>query len=94
MSQQIIEDLHFRYTTKKYDATKRISAEDIEIIKQALRLSASSINSQPWKFAVIEALLRNSYEKPNRLKLSEFYTIYGVSCIPSPVSLFNALSIA
>ena len=35
--------------------TKRISAEDMEIIKEALRLSASSINSQPWKFIIIES---------------------------------------
>ncbi|WP_372880766.1 NAD(P)H-dependent oxidoreductase [Psychromonas sp.] len=55
MSQQIIKDLNIRYTAKKYDQTKRISAEDMEIIKEALRLSASSINSQPWKFIVIES---------------------------------------
>lgn len=55
MSQQIIKDLNIRYTAKKYDQTKRISAEDMETIKEALRLSASSINSQPWKFIVIES---------------------------------------
>ena len=55
MSEQIIKDLHSRYTVKKYDQTKRISAEDMAIIKEALRLSPSSINSQPWKFIVIES---------------------------------------
>ncbi len=55
MAHPIIEDLNKRYTTKKYDASKRISAEDMQIIKEALRLSASSINSQPWKFIVIES---------------------------------------
>ncbi|MGB5447062.1 MAG: NAD(P)H-dependent oxidoreductase [Psychromonas sp.] len=55
MSQQIIKDLNIRYTAKKYDATKRISAQDMEIIKEALRLSASSINSQPWKFIIVES---------------------------------------
>ncbi|MDC5757001.1 nitroreductase family protein [Vibrio europaeus] len=43
------------YTAKKYDATKRISAEDMQVIKEAIRLSASSINSQPWKFIVLES---------------------------------------
>ena len=47
--------MNTRYTAKKYDADKRISAEDMEIIKEALRLSASSINSQPWKFIIIES---------------------------------------
>ncbi|USD38929.1 MULTISPECIES: nitroreductase family protein [Ferrimonas] len=55
MSQQIIADLNARYTAKKYDPSKRISANDMAIIKEALRLSASSINSQPWKFVVLES---------------------------------------
>lgn len=55
MSNQIIKDLNWRYTTKAYDETKRISAEDMETIKEALRMSASSINSQPWKFIIIES---------------------------------------
>lgn len=55
MTHPIIEDLNRRYTTKKYDATKRISAGDMAIIKEALRMSPSSVNSQPWKFIVIES---------------------------------------
>lgn len=55
MSEQIIKDLNSRYTAKKFDETKRISAEDIEIIKEVLRLSPSSINSQPWKFIILES---------------------------------------
>ncbi len=53
MSHPIIKDLYSRYTTKKYDASKKISDDDMEVIKEALRLSASSINSQPWKFIVL-----------------------------------------
>jgi len=55
MSHQIIKDLNTRYTVKKYDSSKRISADDMQVIKEAIRLSASSINSQPWKFIVIES---------------------------------------
>lgn len=55
MTHPIIEDLKRRYTTKKYDATKRISADNMLVIKEALRLSTSSVNSQPWKFIVIES---------------------------------------
>lgn len=55
MSNQIIADLHSRYTAKKYDETKRISESDLETVMEALRLSASSINSQPWKFIIIES---------------------------------------
>lgn len=55
MDHQIIKDLSKRYTAKKYDEEKRISPEDMAVIKEAIRLSASSINSQPWKFIVIES---------------------------------------
>ncbi|MEO9653564.1 nitroreductase family protein [Marinomonas sp.] len=55
MSHPIINDLNSRYTAKQYDASKRISADDIAVIKEALRLSASSINSQPWHFILVES---------------------------------------
>jgi nitroreductase/dihydropteridine reductase len=52
---QIIKDLTKRYTTKKYDSSKQVSSQDMDIILESLRLSASSINSQPWKFVVIQS---------------------------------------
>ena len=52
---QIIEDLNQRYTAKAYDKTKRVSPEDLATIEEVLRLSPSSINSQPWKFIVIKS---------------------------------------
>ena len=55
MSHPIIDDLLWRKTTKKYDADKKVSEEDLAVLFEAMRLSASSINSQPWKFIVIES---------------------------------------
>ncbi|WP_372882408.1 NAD(P)H-dependent oxidoreductase [Psychromonas sp.] len=55
MTHPIITDLENRYTAKRYDPTRRVSQEDLDVIYQAMRLSASSINSQPWKFIVIES---------------------------------------
>lgn len=55
MSHTIIEDLLWRKTTKKYDATKKVSEADLKVLFEAMRLSASSINSQPWKFVVIDS---------------------------------------
>jgi len=51
----IIEDLLWRHTAKKYDARRKIPQEDLDVLFEAMRLSASSINSQPWKFVVIES---------------------------------------
>lgn len=42
-----------RYTTKAYDPTQKVSEADIETLKEILRLSPSSINSQPWKFIFV-----------------------------------------
>ncbi|MBG57829.1 MAG: NAD(P)H-dependent oxidoreductase [Porticoccus sp.] len=55
MTHPIIKDLNRRYSTKKYDASKRISADDLAVIKEVLRMSPSSVNSQPWKFIIIES---------------------------------------
>lgn len=55
MTHPIIADLERRYTAKRYDPNKRVSTQNLEIIYEAMRLSASSINSQPWKFIVIES---------------------------------------
>jgi len=55
MTHPIINDLNWRHTTKKYDPTKKISQEDLDVLYEAMRLSASSINSQPWKFIVINS---------------------------------------
>lgn len=43
-----------RYTTKKYDSSKRIADEQIEQLKEILHLSPSSINSEPWNFVFIK----------------------------------------
>ncbi len=49
-----IENQNWRYATKKFDATKKISAEDLEILKEAIRLSSSSYGLQPYKVLIIE----------------------------------------
>ncbi len=55
MQEQILKDLRTRYTCKKYDSSKKIAQEDLEVLFESMRLSASSINSQPWKFIVLES---------------------------------------
>lgn len=51
---QFIKDAQWRYATKKFDATKKISAEDLNTIKEAIRLAASSYGLQPYKVFIIE----------------------------------------
>lgn len=51
---QLIEDLKWRYATKKYDATKKVSDENIANLKEAIQLSASSYGLQLYKFLDIK----------------------------------------
>ena len=55
MTHPIIKDLTHRHTVKKYDATRKVPQADLDVLYEAMRLSASSINSQPWKFIVLES---------------------------------------
>ncbi|MCU4437368.1 oxygen-insensitive NAD(P)H nitroreductase [Acinetobacter bereziniae] len=43
-----------RYTTKAYDATKKIPQEQFERLVEILRLTPSSINIQPWHFFIAD----------------------------------------
>lgn len=49
-----IENQNWRYATKKFDSTKKIAAEDINILKEAIRLSSSSYGLQPYKVIFVE----------------------------------------
>ena len=50
----INEALHWRYSTKIFDASKKISIEDFEQIKDLLQMSPSSTNIQPWHFVIAD----------------------------------------
>jgi len=43
------EALNWRYATKQYDTTKKVSEDDINSIKEAMQLAASSYGLQPYK---------------------------------------------
>lgn len=48
----ITEILNWRYSTKEFDNTKKISNEDFEQVKTLLQMSPSSTNIQPWHFVI------------------------------------------
>lgn len=51
---KFIESQNWRYATKKFDANKKISETDLEILKEAIRLSSSSYGLQPYKVLIVE----------------------------------------
>lgn len=54
MNHNFIENQNWRYATKKFDATKKIAPADLEILKEAIRLSTSSYGLQLYKVFIIE----------------------------------------
>jgi len=52
-SNQLLEQLNWRYATKQFDPSRQISASDWTTLEEALRLTPSSGGLQPWKFIVV-----------------------------------------
>lgn len=50
----IINSLEWRYATKKFDPSKKLSAHQIDTLKNAFNLTATSFGLQPLKLIVIE----------------------------------------
>lgn len=72
------------YTTKSYQ-DKRIEKKTIEALKEILRLSPSSINSQPWQFLFVsdeklknESLAKLSLMNEQRVKQASHLVIFRV----------------
>jgi len=49
-----LETQNWRYATKKFDATKKISTDDLNTLKEAIRLSSSSYGLQPYQVIIVE----------------------------------------
>ena len=72
-----------RYTTKMYNG-KRIPEDTLNQLKEILRLSPSSINSQPWQFVFVGDERKNEVFAPlslinqERVKLASHIVIFRV----------------
>lgn len=52
--EEILDAFQRRHACKEFDRTKKISAEDFEVILEAARLSPSSFGFEPWHFVVVQ----------------------------------------
>ena len=60
----IIDSLNWRYATKKFDSKRKLSKNQINILKTAFNLTASSYGLQPIKLVVISnQVIKNSLLK-------------------------------
>jgi nitroreductase len=49
----IIENLNWRYATKKFDSAYKIPESEIEKVKSIIKLSPSSFGLQPYKVLIV-----------------------------------------
>lgn len=52
-SDTLLHQLNWRYATKQFDASRKITPQDWATLEQALLLTPSSGGLQPWKFIVV-----------------------------------------
>lgn len=66
----VLDKLNWRYATKKFDSSKKVSKEDLETILEAARLTPSSYGLQPYHIFAIEdndikaKLRKASFDQP------------------------------
>ncbi len=51
---KFIENANWRYATKKFDTTKKVTPDDLETLKEAISLTPTSYGLEPYKVIVIE----------------------------------------
>lgn len=73
-----------RYSTKQYNPNEKIAEDIVQQLKEILRLSPSSINSQPWKFTIISdtkvksALATVSYHNLEKIEQASHLVVFSV----------------
>ncbi len=60
----VLQQLGWRYATKKFDPTRMIPSEDWKALEQSLLLTPSSYGLQPWKFIVITSPAKRAELRP------------------------------
>ena len=84
----IIDSLNWRYATKKFDSMRKLSKSQINLLKKAFNLTASSYGLQPVKLIVISnqkiknSLLESSMNQQQVIQCSHLLII----CIESNIN--------
>jgi len=54
MIKETLERLQWRYATKAFDPDKKLTDEQIHVLRESLRLAPSSVGMQPWMFIEVK----------------------------------------
>lgn len=81
LENNIIDSLHWRYACKKFDKSRKLSPEQVEVLSKAFNLTATSFGLQPLKMLIIkgddlkEKLLPHAYYQPQITTCSHLLVI-------------------
>jgi len=84
---KIEQALSWRYATKHFDATKKIPADILNTLQEALRLAPSSFGLQPWHFVVVsnpdlrQELKAHSWNQPQIVEASHLVVITSLKAV-------------
>lgn len=76
--QELLKTLNWRYATKQFDSSRKISDADWNALEESLVLTPSSFGLQPWKFIVVkdpavrEKLMKASWNQTQVKEASHF----------------------
>lgn len=87
MMENYIENLNWRYATKKFDSNKKLSSEEVEILLDSIQLSASAYGLQPYEVFVISdpavkaKLKPAAFNQPQLTDASHVFVFAGLKSI-------------
>ncbi len=86
---KVIENLEWRYATKRFDEDRKISAEDLTTLQEAVNLAATSFGLQPFRVVVVqdpeikEQLRAASYNQPQLTEASHVFVFCAMKNMPA-----------
>lgn len=76
-----LQQLNWRYATKQYDTSKKLTDEQRHLLMETMRLAPSSFGLQPWKFIhvttpeVRQKLREAAWGQPQVTDAAEFFVV-------------------
>lgn len=86
-NKQFLDNLMWRYATKKFDSSKKLSSDQLSLIEESLRLAPSSYGIQPWKFYLIEDITMRERIKEAAYGQSQITDASNIFVLASKIGL-------
>ena len=85
---QLLDDLRWRYATKRFAADRKVSDENLRKLEEAVNLAATSFGLQPFRLVVVsdpkvkEQLRTASYNQPQLTECSHVFVFCAMTEMP------------